>query len=220
VALLALRPDGSTAVYRLSYPDGPHDAEALLLPPDGTPYVVTKEVLGNSGVYRPVRGLVDGGTVPLAKVAGLQLGLTGTPGGPVGRAGQLMVTGGAVSPDGRLLALRTYTDAYVWRLTGSDVPRALAGKPERVVLPPAPQGEAISFSGDDRLVVAGEGLPGAVSVVPVPAAVAPAAASAAAKESAGGGHVGGPALTVGVVAAVCATLAVWAGGKLLRRRRV
>ena len=53
VALIALRPDGTTSVYRLTYPDGPHDAEALLLAPDGTPYVVTKEILGASGVYRP-----------------------------------------------------------------------------------------------------------------------------------------------------------------------
>ena len=61
VALLALRPDGTTGVYRLSYPDGPHDAEALLLAPDGTPYLVTKEVLGASKVYRPAAALVDGG---------------------------------------------------------------------------------------------------------------------------------------------------------------
>ena len=38
-----------------------------------------------------------------------------------------MATGGAVSPDGRLLALRTYTDAYVWPLQGSDV-AARAGR--------------------------------------------------------------------------------------------
>lgn len=36
-------------VFRLGYPDGPHDAEALLLAPDGMPYIVTKDVLGNSG---------------------------------------------------------------------------------------------------------------------------------------------------------------------------
>jgi hypothetical protein len=221
VALLALRPDGRTAIYRLTYPDGPHDAEALLLPPDGTPYVITKEVLGNSGVYRPTRGLVDGGTVPMAKVAGLQFGLTGTPGGPVGRAGELMVTGGAVSTDGRWLALRTYTDAYVWPLTGSDVPHALAGKPERIALPSARQGEAISFSGDDRLLVATEGLPGAVSVVPVPAAVAPVAAGAASRATsgpaAGAGHAGVPAVTAGIIAAVTATLLVWLGGRFRRR---
>src|SRR4029434_9373665 len=31
VALLAMRPDGTTGVYRLTYPDGPPDARALLL---------------------------------------------------------------------------------------------------------------------------------------------------------------------------------------------
>ena len=116
-------------MYRLSYPDGPHDAEALLLAPDGTPYLVTKEVLGASKVYRPASALVDGGTVALAEVAAVNLTLTGTPGGPVGRAGQLMITGGAVSGDGTRLALRTYTDAYVWPLAGSDVPGALAAHP-------------------------------------------------------------------------------------------
>ena len=54
-------PDGTTGVYRLSYPDGPHDAEALLLAPDGTPYLVTKEVLGASKVYRPASALVTAG---------------------------------------------------------------------------------------------------------------------------------------------------------------
>ena len=83
MALLALRPDGTTGVYRLSYPDGPHDAEALLLAPDGTPYLVTKEVLGASKVYRPASALVDGGTVALAEVAAVNVTLTGTPGGPV-----------------------------------------------------------------------------------------------------------------------------------------
>src|SRR6476646_2217809 len=60
VALIALHPDGTTGVYRLTYPDGPHDAEALLLAPDGTPYVVTKDLLGVAGVYRPATALVAG----------------------------------------------------------------------------------------------------------------------------------------------------------------
>jgi hypothetical protein len=227
VALLALHRDGSTAVYRLTYPDGPHDAEALLLPPDGTPYVVTKELLGNSGVYRPTRRLVDGGTVAMARVASLRFTLTGTPGGPVGSAGQLLVTGGAVSADGRLLALRTYTDAYVWRLTGSDVPRALAATPERIPLPAAPQGEAIAFAGDGRLVVAGEGLPGAVTAVPVPDAPAPPATTAsktgapAAAARTADPHVGVPGVAAGIIAgilaAVAATILVRIGGRLRRR---
>ncbi|SFK50617.1 hypothetical protein [Geodermatophilus ruber] len=222
VALLALRPDGTTGLYRLSYPDGPRDVEALLLAPDGTPYLVSKEVLGASKVYRPVTALVDAGTVGLTEVAGVDLTLTGTPGGPVGRAGQLMVTGGAVSPDGRFVALRTYTDAYVWPLSGSDVAGALAGEPSRVALPPAPQGEAISFSADSSgLVVAGEGVPSDVTALPLAAAVAPAAA----EETPGGSLSdlltagdGGPSpVTAAVVAAVLAAGLVWLGGKLRRR---
>ena len=131
VALIALRANGSAAVHRLSYPDGAHDSEALLLAPDGTPYLVTKEVLGSSGVYRPTAPLSAEATVPMERVATVNMTLTGTPGGPVGRAGQLLVTGGAVAGDGHALALRTYTDAYVWPLTGSDVVGALAGTPVR-----------------------------------------------------------------------------------------
>jgi hypothetical protein len=224
VALHALRPDGSVAIFRLRYPDGAHDAEALLLAPDGTPYLVTKEVLGASGVYRPVSPLVEGGTVALAKVAGVNFSLTGTEGGPVGRAGQLMVTGGAVARDGRHLALRTYTDAYVWTLTGSDVTGALATHPVRIALPDSPQGEAISFTPDSRqLVVASERLPSALTVVPLPAVSAPAPAPAAT------GPVpsltdltrsGLSPITTGLIAAAVATVVVWLGGKMRRKNSV
>jgi len=220
VALLALRPDGATAVFRMTYPDGPHDAESLLLAPDGTPYLVTKEVLGASGVYRPAAALTDGGTVALERVATVSFTLTGTEGGPVGRAGQLMATGGAVSRDGTLIALRTYTDAYVWPLVGSDVPGALAQTPVRIPLPRAPQGEAISFSSDDRqIVVAGEGLPGDVTVVPATAQLEPVAA-AASQAAAAEADPGPPAFTAGLIAAAVATVVVWVGSLLIRRRRV
>jgi hypothetical protein len=221
VAMIGMRPDGSTSLTRLSYPDGAHDAEALLLAPDGTPYLVTKEVLGASAVYRPDAPLVDGATVTMSKVAQLGFTLTGTPGGPVGRAGQLLVTGGAVSGDGQRIALRTYTDAYVWPLDGSDVVAALQGQPVRVPLPDSPQGEAISFAANGRdLVVTGEGLPAAVTVVPADGAVAPAAATGSAD---GTPAVATPvsaragAITAAAIAATVATLVVWTWGKLRRR---
>ena len=222
VALHALRADGTADLFRLTYPDGPHDAEALLVAPDGTPYLVTKEVTGASKVYRPVAALVDGGTVGLEQVASVNVTLTGTPGGPVGRAGQLMITGGAVSGDGRLLALRTYTDAYVWPLTGSDVPAALGAEPVRIPLPASPQGEAISFAADNRgLVVASEGTPADVVAVPTTEPLAPVAEQlAAADGSAVADVLGGERspLTSAAVAAFVATVVVWLGG-LLRRRR-
>jgi hypothetical protein len=223
VALLALRPDGSTGVYRLSYPDGARDVEALLLAPDGTPYLVSKEVLGASGVYRPVTALVESGTVALTEVAGVEFTLTGTSGGPVGRAGQLMVTGGAVAADGSRLALRTYTDAYVWPLSGSDVAGALAAEPVRMALPEAPQGEAISFTAaGSGVVVAGEGVPSDVTVVPVAGTAAGAAATATSSDGGLPGLLtasegGIPLIPTAVVAAVVATVLVWLTGKFRRR---
>jgi hypothetical protein len=221
VALLALRPDGTTGVFRLSYPDGPHDAEALLLAPDGTPYIVTKEVLGASKVYRPASALVDGGTVALVEAAAVNLTLTGTPGGPVGRAGQLLVTGGAVSADGARLALRTYTDAYVWPLAGSDIPGALAAAPVRIPLPESPQGEAISFTADSQqLVVASEGVPSDLTVVPLPTAVTAAAAPPVLGDVPSLTDLtrsGLSPITSGIIAALVATVVVWIVG-LARRR--
>ena len=221
VALHALRPDGSASLFRLGYPDGAHDAEALLLAPDGTPYLVTKEVLGASGVYRPEAPLVDGGTVAMARVAGVNLTLTGTPGGPVGRAGQLLVTGGAVARDGSHVALRTYTDAYVWPLTGSDVAGALAVTAARVPLPASPQGEAISFTADSRqLVVASEGVPSALSVIPLPVAAgasAPPAEAGPTPSLTDFSSSGLSPFTTGLIAAAVATVVVWVSGKLRRR---
>jgi hypothetical protein len=219
VALIALRPDGSTSVYRLTYPDGPHDAEALLLAPDGTPYIVTKEILGASGVYRPGAALADGGTVAMAKVASVNLTFTGTAGGPVGQEGQVLVTGGAVARDGSAIALRTYTDAYVWPLTGSDVPAALAATPVRTPLPDSPQGEAITFSADDKsLVVASEKLPSDLTVVPLAAGAVPAPAPAAgpAPSFTDLTRSGLSPITNGLIAAAAATVIVWIGGKLRR----
>jgi hypothetical protein len=224
VALIALRPDGSTSLYRLTYPDGPHDAEALLLAPDGTPYLVTKEILGASGVYRPAAALVDGGTVALAKVAGVNFTFTGTAGGPVGQVGQVLVTGGAVARDGSALALRTYTDAYVWPLAGSDIPAALAAAPTRIPLPDSPQGEAISFSADNHsLVVASEKLPSDLTVVPLApetvAALAPAQ-TAAVPSLTDLTRSGLSPITNGLIAAAAATVIVWIGGKFRRQPAV
>lgn len=184
VALHALREDGTAALYRLTYPDGAHDAEALLLDLGGQPYLVTKDLLGRSGVYTPTGPLSVQRPTPMHRVAEVDLHPTGSPGGPVGALGQLLVTGAAVSPDGRLAVLRTYTDAYLYAVPDGDLLAALAGAPERITLPVAPQGEAIAFSANGRdLLLAGEGLPFDVTVVPAvidpPTATDPPAATGA-----------------------------------------
>jgi DNA-binding beta-propeller fold protein YncE len=155
---------GLPEVWRLRYPDGPHDAESLAVAPGGTAVIVTKSVLGSSAVYAvPAR---PGGVQTLRRIGEIRFAFTGTPGGP-NIAGQLTATGAAFSRDGTLLAVRTYTDAYLWRVVDGDVAAALHAAPVRVALPPQPQGEGIAVDGS-RLLVNSEGRRSAVYAVPLP----------------------------------------------------
>jgi hypothetical protein len=166
VALIALTPAGESTFYRLTYPDGKHDAEALLLDPAGVPYIVTKDPLGTAGVYRPAGPLTSPGPTTLQHVLTVRLNSTDTPGGPVpGVVGSVMVTGAAASHDGTAIALRTYTDAYLFPMRDGDVIGALSAKPVRVPLPDEAQGEAIAFQPDGALVSASEGVGEPVRVV-------------------------------------------------------
>nr|WP_260191589.1 esterase-like activity of phytase family protein [Actinophytocola gossypii] len=166
IALIALTPDGDGTLYRLTYPDGAHDAEALLLDRAGTPYVVTKSTSGNAKVYRPAAELTSPGPTPLELVGSVRISPTTTSGGPVpGFVGSVTVTGGATSQDGSVVALRTYTDAYLWHVDG-DLVAALSTEATRVPLPDEAQGEAIAFEPDGTLVSASEGTGEPVRVVP------------------------------------------------------
>lgn len=166
VALHAVRPDGTATLYRLTYPDGQHDAEALLLDRAGTPYIITKHVVGSSEVYRPSGPLTSPGPTPLEHVGSLRVSATDTEGGPVGRVGSMLITGAASSADGSVIAVRTYTDAYLYPVTGDDIPAALAKQPVRVPLPGEEQGEAIAFEPDGTLLSASEGVGNPVRAVP------------------------------------------------------
>ena len=73
----------------LRYPDGPHDAETLLVDPRrGDLYLVTKRADGRSGVYRAAAPLPFGGRATLRRVGTLRLGPTSAAtGGSVSAAG-------------------------------------------------------------------------------------------------------------------------------------
>ncbi len=124
------------ATYDLVYPHGPEDAESLAALPDGRLLIVTKVGEGRAEVYvtagRPVAG-----TNQMAKLADLDLG---------------SITAADVTRDGRLLAVRTATTAYVF-----DLGRGLT-EPIVVPLTPSRQGEAIAWSTDGKaLVTSSEG---------------------------------------------------------------
>ena len=115
----------------LTYEDGPHDAEALLVDPaDGTIVIATKSLDGKSAIY----------TADTARsVLTLATTLDGLP----------WVTDGSVSKDGRLVALRTYGEAFVWtRAPGTTLVDALQGARCPLTIEGEPQGEAIALTND------------------------------------------------------------------------
>jgi hypothetical protein len=141
--------------FRLRYPDGPGDAEALLVHPrTGRLYVVTKPLGGGARVYAAPTRLDPSGPNALELVATIPLSTTGTPGGPgIGGLAQLLVTAGDISPDGTRVALRTYTDLYEWTVRGDDVAGAFGGEPSVTPLPETRQGEGLAYTPDGTAVL-------------------------------------------------------------------
>lgn len=187
--------------FRFRYPDGPHDAEALLVDRTGRVWIATKGISGQ-GLYRAPRRLVpqDEGTNPLTRVAAVPS----------------LVTDGAFLPDGRLV-LRTYASVYVYDRPGREVAHAL--------LPPQPQGESLAVDGS-RLLVGSEGAGSEVLAVPVPTSHGPPARSGgrptAAPERPTTARGSDPAAGQGLVLAGGLTLLVVLGtavGALVRHRR-
>ena len=201
--------------FRLLYPDGPGDAEALLVHPrTGRLHVVSKPLAGASQVYAAPEVLDPDGPNQLELVGEARVEATGTPGGPgIGGLANLLVTAGDIAPDGSRVALRTYTDLYEWTVEGDDVAAAFAGAPTVTPLPPTEQGEGLAYAPDGRSVlVSSEGAGSPVHRV-VPRAPAPPPGSPAAE-----GEPAGDALPSWALAAA-GTAAVVLLGLLLRAPR-
>ena len=131
--------------YELVYPDGPRDAEALLVhPTTGRLYVVSKVVFGGTVYEAPERldPAQPNRLRPLGDVVGL-------------------VTDGAFFPDGRHLVLRTYTKALVYSFPDL----ALVGE---VDLPGQRQGEGIAVLDDESLYLSSEGSGAALLRIELP----------------------------------------------------
>ncbi|GLW34982.1 hypothetical protein Areg01_79180 [Actinoplanes regularis] len=161
-------------LYRMAYPDGAHDAEALLIAPDGTPIVVTKSP-GAAGLYTPDGALRSGATTPLRKAGDVSVPIT-TTANPYGFAGRLLVTGAASSPDGSRVVLRTYADAFEYDVSGGKVVEALvSGTPRTIPLPDEPQGESVAYTTDGTaLLTVSEGSKPSLIGYPLPSQPEPA----------------------------------------------
>lgn len=138
----------SGPTYRLSYPDGAHDAETLLCDPrDARLYVVTKEAFAGGVYAAPSRLSADGPNV-LTKVG----------------SGPGIATDGAFLADGRHVVIRGYYGAAVLTWPGLEHVASFA-------LPDQEQGEGIGVGPDDSLWLSSEGVHAPVLHVDLPSAV-------------------------------------------------
>lgn len=141
-----LAPDSLVVLY----PDGPHDAEAMWVDGTGAVFVVTKGRSGGIRLFRLPGDAFGRGRPAMAELMEV------VPITPEQRFGR-WVTDAALAPDGRRLAIRTYTELYLFPL----LPLGRLGKP--VVCNVAglePQGEGVEWLDSVRLVLTSESVPG------------------------------------------------------------
>jgi hypothetical protein len=119
-----------------SYPDGPRDAEALLLDPVSKDIFIISKESTNTGIYRLAFPQSTSETIAAEKVGTVPSVST--------------VTSASVSRDGSEMILRTYLAAYNWKRTqGESVGQTLMkAATKQLLVALEPQGEGICFAAD------------------------------------------------------------------------
>jgi len=129
-----------------SYPDSPHDAEALLVHPGtGDIFVLTKSRNAPSGVYK-IEPKFGGSDQVAMKVAEIKV-----PAVPNGT-----VTGGDISPDGKRLVVCDYFAGYELALPegAGNFNEIWSQKPVRIDLGEREIGEAVAYTQDGSAIIA------------------------------------------------------------------
>ena len=146
-------PDGASGsasvadVFHGTYPDGPHDAEALLIGGDGRIHIVTKGETGPVAIYRFPAQLKSGATVKLERV--------GSGGGKSDEKSR--ITDGAVSPDGQWAVLRTKSALTFYRTSDLLAGQWRAANRVDLTMLKEAQGEGVALGADNAVFLAGEG---------------------------------------------------------------
>lgn len=143
--------------FSFTYPDGPHDAETLLVhPTSGAVYIVTKVHHGASSLFAFPVPLKSGAVLtPIGELAPPE--------------GNPALTGGDIHPEGDGVLLRSKNRLFFYELAGDDVKGALSTPPCVAPLANEEQGEAVCWlaSGRGYLTVSeGAGSPVSVSTCP------------------------------------------------------
>ncbi len=148
-------------VLQYTYPDGAHDVEAMYVTPAADIYFVTKRPLARGAgsdrlrpalVYAlPSTAWKSGGRAEALLVDSLPI--------VPGAQPLMLITDASLSPDGKRLAVRTYTQSYIFP-TDSATGRVDHGA-KYIVCDVAPlgesQGEGVAWIGAGRLAFTSEG---------------------------------------------------------------
>jgi hypothetical protein len=141
----------SAEAIHLKYPDGKHDAETLLVHPEtGSIFIVTKIPFANPGIYQASPPFSSDGPTTLKRLG--ELDVPSLLGG--------IVTGGAISPDGRRVAFCDYMQGYEIILPAGAPFESIWKQPlHPIALGQRKQGEAIAYRLDGKALLAtSEGL--------------------------------------------------------------
>ncbi len=154
----------SGATLELVYPDGlAHNAETLMVDPvTDTIYVVTKSYGGTTGIFSKPPPHLHGERATLEERAWLDFASSPLSGNAT--------TGGAFSPLGDRLVIRTYgSTAYMWLRDGADtMEQVLAKEPCALSLPWERQAESLAFSvAGDALLSISEGPQAPINWIPL-----------------------------------------------------
>jgi hypothetical protein len=130
------------SILNLKYPDGPKDAETLMIDPlEKLFYIVTKRH-SNVGVYTAPLTFVNGDTVTLTKRCDLHF---------KGLQPFKWIVSGDVSKDGTQVLLKSYSRIYYWRRNGTEpIWKTLQRKPLQPAYEQEKLGEAVSFAPNGR----------------------------------------------------------------------
>lgn len=127
----------TVATYPFRFPDGPRDAETLLVDPLSGEWFIVSKREDQSRLYRHTAPREPGRVATLERL-------------PVNFPFRLAV-GGDVSPDGAEVLIKTYDAVYYWERGGDEsLGATLARAPRPQPYTPERQGEAIGFTLDAR----------------------------------------------------------------------
>ena len=143
------RVDGTTDAdrYVMQLPDGPRDIEAMYVLPDERIFFVTKGRNHPVTLYRYPPPLRPDTVVTLEPVQVMSNGPVAPP---------RYVTGASATLDGSTVVIRTYETLEFFTVTGRDQLRPLEDGRVNLRTLREPQGEAVAFLPDGRLILSSE----------------------------------------------------------------